>query len=234
MTKHWFYLPIAPPAGLTELDAENAHHAAQVLRLKPGHEITLTDGMGGTFYSAIREISKKHCLVEVLESQQQAVRPGRVAAMAVSPLKNMARFEWFLEKATELGISEIFPVHCTHTVRANLRLDRCRSICINAMLQSQQPWMPEVHRLQPLENMLNANFRNRWIAHCAAGAKQSLNELVRKHDADALLMIGPEGDFSSDEIIAFVAADFLPVSLGDARLRTETAAVVGASFLRLG
>ena len=118
MAKHWFYAAAAPQAGLVELDPENAKHAVQVLRLKAGDGITLTDGKGNAFEGMIRQASKKHCAVEIIETHFSEFA-GNHLAMAVSPLKNTARFEWFLEKASELGIAEIVPVQCEHTVRAH-------------------------------------------------------------------------------------------------------------------
>lgn len=233
MAKHWFYIAAAPQTGHVALDAENTKHAIQVLRLKAGDAITLTDGKGNAYEAVIREAAKRNCAVEILDAHFAEFK-GRRVAMAVSPLKNTARFEWFLEKASELGIAEIFPVHCEHTVRGNLRLDRCRAICVSAMLQSQQTWLTRLHDLQPLENMLALNFDQQWIAHCAEAPKAPLSEIPLQHNGNGLLLIGPEGDFSPREIDLFTEAGFVAVGLGEARLRTETAAIAGAVLLRLG
>jgi 16S rRNA (uracil1498-N3)-methyltransferase len=164
----------------------------------------------------------------------------RKVSIAISPLKNASRFEWFLEKATELGVAEIFPIICHRTVREHFRQERLQSICVSAMLQSQQAWLPRLHAPMPYEQFIatqslenDLHYHHRWIAHCADLEKHHLVQTLKPGMEDSLLLIGPEGDFTPSEIVHAEANSFVAVSLGETRLRTETAGVVAASLLCL-
>jgi 16S rRNA (uracil1498-N3)-methyltransferase len=145
-------------------------------------------------------------------------------------IKNTNRFEWFLEKATEIGVSEIIPIICERTEKQNFRHDRMKNILISAMLQSQQAWLPILHEpIKFLEVVKNSSQQNKYIAHCSEEEKKELsNETSRK---SSIILIGPEGDFTKNEIELAIENKFVPVTLGDTRLRTETAGMVAAVLL---
>ena len=152
--------------------------------------------------------------------------------MAVSLVKNTARFEWFLEKATEIGVSEIMPLLCARTERQRFRHDRMQAILISAMLQSQQCRLPVLREPLKFDQLLKtAQQDNRFIAHCLPQQKQSLYELLTNIKGSSLMLIGPEGDFTTGEIAQALQQHFIPVTLGETRLRTETAGIVAAAWL---
>ncbi len=217
------------------LDADTSKHIVQVLRMKPGEELNLTDGKGNLLTCAITDDNKKHCSVEVKQASYMKQDAGKVS-IAISLLKTTSRFEWFLEKATELGINEIIPLVCERTAKEKFRYDRMQGICISAMLQSQQVWLPvlqEPRKFQDLKNWKSGNGKN-FIAHCINQEKQRLPHSPSSTLPDSLICIGPEGDFTAGEIELALRHDFIPVSLGDTRLRTETAGVAAAVLLKLG
>ncbi len=185
----------------------------------------------------ITDAHKKKCTVRITESNR-IKKADKKVCIAVSPVKNNSRFEWFLEKATEIGVTEIVPLICTRTEKQHFRYDRMQGILISAMLQSQQAWLPLLH--QPVKfgdyiNLLKEENGSKFIAHCDTGIKNSLKETAFKTSSDnSTILIGPEGDFTNDEIAIAVQNEFLPVSLGNTRLRTETAALVGATILCVG
>ncbi|HEY4337611.1 MAG TPA: RsmE family RNA methyltransferase [Puia sp.] len=221
------------------LDEENSRHIVQVLRMKPGAKLLLTNGIGELFTAAIVDDHKKKCRVRI-ESVEQQPLPKREIGIALSPLKNASRFEWFLEKATELGVRGIVPLLTERTERQHHRPDRWKNILVSALLQSQQAWLPKL--APPLafaELMAGINGKDvrvdrRLIAHCLEAPRptESLANLVRTQPATStLILIGPEGDFSPNEVELALAEGFTPVTLGANRLRTETAGVVAATLL---
>lgn len=216
------------------LNEETSKHIVQVLRMKNGEQLNLTDGKGNLLTCEIIDEHKKHCTV-LLTNRKQIQNPNKKISIAISLLKNSNRFEWFLEKATELGVSEIIPLICERTEKEKFRYDRMQGICISAMLQSQQCWLPVLHEPKQHEDLQKwkcADGSN-FIAHCIEGSKVSLsNQLIGKTSSQ-LIAIGPEGDFTPKEIELALQNDFVPVSLGKTRLRTETAGVVAASILCL-
>ncbi|HEU0064363.1 MAG TPA: RsmE family RNA methyltransferase, partial [Flavisolibacter sp.] len=149
--------------------------------------------------------------------------------IGISLIKNSSRFEWFLEKATEIGVNEILPMICERTEKEKFKSERMQQILINAMLQSQQSWLPNMHEPIQLKDLLRTTYSSKMIAHCNDDEKQ----LIPQSDVnnDCLLLIGPEGDFSKSEIDAAISNGFKAVSLGNTRLRTETAGIVGAALL---
>lgn len=245
-----FYIPFYN-AGQQEvvLDEDNSRHVVQVLRMKPGESVQLTDGRGHLLEGEIIEAHKKQCRVTI-RTTQTLPPPSANITIAISPLKNASRFEWFLEKATEIGVGAIIPVICERTERQSIRADRLRNILVSAMLQSQQAWLPVLPEPQ-LFSQLIASVGNspaaaeaaglRMIAHCLEAPRPtaSLAEIVRERlmrgatqpTPGALILIGPEGDFSAKEVEMALAGGYLPVSLGQNRLRTETAGVVAATLL---
>ncbi|MBI5856220.1 MAG: 16S rRNA (uracil(1498)-N(3))-methyltransferase [Sphingobacteriales bacterium] len=231
-------LPFFYISGYTEpqqtilLDEDTSRHIVQVLRMKEGKKINLTDGKGTLLTCKILAEHKKHCTVEVLETsnQQQATRK---ISIAISLLKNSSRFEWFLEKATEIGVSEIIPIVCERTEKEKFRYDRMNVICISAMLQSQQCWLPVLHEPVQFENILMRQFKSsqKFIAHCEDSSKQPISQFPNSQLQNSIILIGPEGDFTPKEIELALLYGFQPVSLGETRLRSETAGVVAAALL---
>lgn len=218
------------------LDENNTRHAVQVLRLQAGSEVQLSNGNGKLWTGTIETAAKKNCVVKITEEAVIERNQQRKAAIAISPVKNTARFEWFLEKATELGVAEIFPVICHRTERTHMRLDRLQQICISAMLQSRQVWLPDLHEPLSFNEFLKTRafgYHHRWVAHCDTYEKHLLARVLQPGMHDSLLLIGPEGDFTPDEIFSAINAGFSGVSLGETRLRTETAGVVGAALMCL-
>jgi 16S rRNA (uracil1498-N3)-methyltransferase len=233
-----FFAPeLAGAQSAYTLDDASARHALQVLRMVPGQPLLLTNGQGLVAEATLMAGAgggKKTCAAALRQMSQYPHPVLRHVAIAISPVKNAGRFEWFVEKATELGVAQIFPLLCKRTVAAHFKLERIKSICTSAMLQSQQAWMPRLHQPVPLAQVLSQPFDRRLMAHCLPGAKQSLGSLVPTlGPKSVLLLIGPEGDFTADEIELALAAGFAPCGLGSTRLRTETAGVAGASLLCL-
>ncbi len=246
MTRPFFYIPSYSP-GQQEivLDEDNSRHVIQVLRMSPGEALRLTDGNGNLLDAVILDDHKKKCRVTIT-AESTAPPPMNLVTVAISPVKQTARFEWFLEKATEIGVSTIIPLLCERTERQSIRTDRLRNILVSAMLQSQQAWLPVLTEPTPLPQLLGQPTAGRaYIAHLLEEPRPtaSLTSLIRPHApgartgeshrtaSNALILIGPEGDFSAKEVEAALAAKFLPVSLGHNRLRTETAGIVAATLL---
>lgn len=243
------------------LDEDNSRHVIQVLRMKTGDPLQLTDGKGALLTASILDSHKKKCTVKVFSAKTQEPKSQKVS-IAISPLKNASRFEWFLEKATEIGVSEIIPLICERTERQHTRQDRLQHILVSAMLQSQQTWLPLLRTPAPFSQWLpGADYTHRLIAHCleeprptedlaawrrrriptdplAASPAQapdpSSDTPTAASPATSLILIGPEGDFSPAEVMSALKKGFVPVTLGANRLRTETAGVVAVTLLCIG
>lgn len=218
------------------LDEDASKHIAQVLRMKNGENINLTDGKGNLLTAEIIDHHKKHCEVRIFEISNQPPAPRRIT-VAISLLKNSGRFEWFLEKATEIGINEIIPILCERTEKQKFRGERMRSILVSAMLQSEQSWLPSLHSpvaydlIFRQEEIIQAS--QKFIAHCIEDQKRNLADLVNESLPSQIILIGPEGDFTDKELQLALHNHFDAVSLGDTRLRAETAGVVAAALLKL-
>lgn len=235
MALPFFYIETADPAQqLITLNEDTSKHVVQVLRMQAGDQLNLTDGKGHLLTAQITEAHKKNCVVKLLNSSYQAP-PTRKVIIAVSLVKNASRFEWFLEKATEIGVAEIIPLLCERTERQHFRYDRMKGIVVSAMLQSQQSWMPLLHEPVKMEQLITMPFQNtvKLIAHCEETQKNALSDISRAATSDCIILIGPEGDFTHGEIETAIAAGYQPVLLGATRLRTETAAVVAAALLNI-
>lgn len=237
MQRPFFYIPEYDPAyPEIILDEDTSRHIAQVLRMKKGEALQLTDGKGHLFTATVSDDHKKHCAVQI--SQVKVIPPaGKRISVAISLLKNTSRFEWFLEKATEIGVSEIIPLLCDRTEKQKFRTDRMKNILVSAMLQSQQAWLPVLHTPIDYELLFRqqevADTEQKLIAHCGEEEKMSLREITEAPAASRIILIGPEGDFTPAEIDQALQNHFVPVSLGDTRLRTETAGMIAAALLRL-
>jgi 16S rRNA (uracil1498-N3)-methyltransferase len=213
------------------LDGDTSRHITGVLRMKTGDAVHLTDGRGQLLTAEITDDNKKKCDVRITASQLIAA-PARKVTIGLSLLKNRSRFEWFLEKATEIGITEIIPLLSERTERQHFRADRMKSVLVSALLQSQQVWLPVLQEPMALDTVLrDLHQQQKFIAHCTDTEKTSLAALADKNAGSQAILIGPEGDFTPQEISAALQQGFIPVALGDTRLRTETAGVVAAALL---
>ncbi len=212
------------------LDEDTSRHVVQVLRMKEGEQLNLTDGKGKLLTCEIKEAGKKSCFVEVTATSNQQPA-ARNIIIGISLLKNTNRFEWFLEKATEIGISEIIPLICERTEKEKFRHDRMNAICISAMLQSQQCFLPVLHEPAEFDKVVSQiSPVHKFIAHCDESSTKNNLSTLQPVNPSAIL-IGPEGDFTRKEIELALQNGYQPVSLGETRLRTETAGVVAAALL---
>jgi 16S rRNA (uracil1498-N3)-methyltransferase len=208
------------------LTKEESAHCIKVLRLKTGESVQLMDGKGSIYEALIVDPDPKSCLLEITkEEKTQNVRPYHLT-IAIAPTKNMDRYEWFLEKATEIGIDRIIPILCRHSERKEVKSDRLNKIVIAAMKQSGQVYLPEITAQSTFEEVIKRGFNgDKLIAHCEPGEKNLLQNVIIPGN-NILVLIGPEGDFDRSEINLALGNGFIPVSLGESRLRTETAGVV--------
>jgi 16S rRNA (uracil1498-N3)-methyltransferase len=213
------------------LDEDTSKHMINVLRMQKGEAVLLTDGRGKKAKASIVDDNRKKCVVAISSTDFEE-RSKKKIAVGISLIKNSSRFEWFLEKATEIGVSEIVPLLCARTEKEKFRFDRMRNILISAMLQSQQCWLPVLHEPTELQNAIQLPFDQKFIAHCEATNRQQLNQQTIK-SSNLFIIIGPEGDFTSQEIENALRHHFIAVTLGDTRLRTETAGIVAATLLKL-
>ena len=212
------------------LDEPTSKHIVQVLRMLAGEQLLLTNGKGNLFTTKIIDDNRKKCRVSILQ-QLEIPHPKSKITIAISPVKNNTRFEWFLEKATEIGVAEIVPVICDRTEKQHFKWDRMNGILVSAMLQSQQCWLPKLSQPVLFKDLLKQTKPcQRFIAHCE-DAKQKLPLLSMQPFDESIIIIGPEGDFSKAEIESALTFNFKPVALGDTRLRTETAGIVAATLL---
>jgi 16S rRNA (uracil1498-N3)-methyltransferase len=216
------------------LDEATSKHIVQVLRMQNGEQLQLTDGKGNLFTCKIMDNNRKKCTVAITQKSTIANHKSKIV-IAISLLKNTNRFEWFLEKATEIGVAEIIPLICTRTEKQNFKTERLQTILISAMLQSQQCWLPKMEEPVKFKDIIGGTDAvQKFIAHCEdENNKVSLTSKLLNPSTSKLILIGPEGDFTTTEIELAIKNDFLPVSLGETRLRTETAGIVAATLLRL-
>ncbi len=236
MALPFFYTEVFSPINnIIVLNEENSRHIVQVLRMAEGRQINITDGLGTISTAEIVEAHKKKCKVKIIDTSKQ-IAPAKKVCIAISPVKNSSRFEWFLEKATEIGVTEIVPLICERTEKQYLKHDRLRGILISAMLQSQQSWLPVLREPVKFEKFVEGHkSNNKYIAHCEEQNKISLKEITgqfsNKIINQSIILIGPEGDFTKHEIDFALQNNFTSVALGNSRLRTETAAMVAATLL---
>ena len=228
---HVFYTPDIQ--NRAELPAEEASHAVRVLRLQAGDEVTLTDGKGNFYRAEISVASNKRCLVNILETQPQEPLWQGHLHIAMAPTKNMDRTEWFAEKATEIGFDELTFLNCRFSERKVIKTERIQKILVSAIKQSLKARLPRLNEMTDFNKFVRQPFNGqKFIAHCYEGEKPLLKDILKQGE-DALVLIGPEGDFSEEEVKTAVAQGFQPVSLGRSRLRTETAALVACHILNL-
>ena len=230
---HLFYTPDIKGSTYT-LDETESKHCIKVLRLNNDDIIYLIDGVGGFYTAKIIDAHPKHCKIEVIEKKNGFGKRDFYLHIAIAPTKNIDRIEWFLEKATEIGIDEITPLLCKHSERKVIRLDRMNRVITSAVKQSLKAYHPKLNDLTPFDDFIRQEFEGqKFIAHCESEAdKKELKKLVRKK-TPVLIIIGPEGDFSPEEIALARECNFSEVSLGESRLRTETAGIVACHTVSL-
>ncbi len=222
----YFYVPDAEQQ--SELPQEEAQHAVRVLRLTAGDEMFLMDGKGNFYHAEVTMTSNKHCQYRILETLPQNRTWRGHIHLAIAPTKDMGRIEWMVEKATEMGFDEITFLNCKFSERKQIRTDRIEKIVISAMKQSRKAWKPVVNEMVSFNAfMQHCTEGERMICHCYNEVERPdlypILQNLSAEGADVTIMVGPEGDFSIDEVILAVERGWQSVTLGNSRLRTETA-----------
>lgn len=237
---HLFYTPellLQPATGSFTLSEEESKHCIRVLRLTAGDKITLIDGQGGWYEAEITDDNPKRCSVRIVETKKEHGKRGHYLHIAIAPTKSMDRIEWFLEKATETGIDEVSLIDCKNTERTVVKAERLNKVAVSAIKQSLKAYLPKINEVLDFKKFLasTAQFKGqKFIAHCysplsasggeSLGVRLHLKDLYKKGEP-VLVLIGPEGDFTVEEVKMALGNGFQAISLGSCRLRTETAAL---------
>ena len=227
-----FYNPnITPETTTITFDKIESRHIVKVLRKKEGDILTITNGNAFVFEAKITVASDKKCLAEIITSDKKEKHWDYYLHIAIAPTKNNDRMEWFLEKATEIGIDEITPIICQNSERKVVKLDRFEKIIQSAMKQSLKFTLPKLNDVQKFPDFIEQKHEGQiCIAHCEELEKKTLLNTIKPKEKVTIL-IGPEGDFSSTEIEKALAKNYIPISLGESRLRTETAGIVATNAI---
>ena len=230
---HRFYCPDI--ADTMTLGEEDSKHCVKVLRMGEGDTIEVVDGNGMLYTCRITMAHPKRCAIEVLDKQHQPPHWGHQIVLGIAPTKNLDRIEWLVEKCVEMGVDRIVPLRCHNSERTVLKTERLKKIMVSAMKQSLKATLPLLDEMTPLEQVVAAPFEGtRCIAYCdellPREARRTLVEAYRAHQ-DVMVLIGPEGDFSPQEVQAACSAGFVPVTLGESRLRTETAGMMAVAAI---
>ncbi|HEY8661655.1 MAG TPA: RsmE family RNA methyltransferase [Hanamia sp.] len=232
MPLSFFYEENLPDSNEFIVSEETSRHIIQVLRMQEGGQLLITNGKGQTLTVEIISAHKKMTEVKIIHKEILPQREPKIA-IAISFIKSASRFEWFLEKATEIGVTAIIPLICKRTEKTHFREERMKSILISAMLQSRQAWLPELSAPIKVNDLIkNESYEQKFIAHCIEEEKKELNHSILDKTSSKIILIGPEGDFTADEIDEALQHNYIPVSLGETRLRTETAGLVAAVLLK--
>ncbi len=227
-----FYTPDITNADTYTLSENESKHAIRVLRLKTNETITLIDGKG-TFYTAIiSNDNPKRCEVKITNTKNENSSKPKLT-IAIAPTKNNDRTEWFIEKSTEIGISQIIPTHSKHSERKKIKQERFVKTAVSAMKQSLKATLPIVTELTSFKEVVNSSFNGKkYIAHCYKNQQKHFKDLYTKGE-NSLILIGPEGDFTQEEVTLALEKGFEPITFGESRLRTETAGIVACSTFNL-
>jgi 16S rRNA (uracil1498-N3)-methyltransferase len=229
---HLFYTPGINSTEYT-LTEEESKHCVRVLRLKVGDPVYLIDGVGGLYYAKISDDHPKRCTVSVYQTIKDYGKRNYHLTIAIAPTKNIDRFEWFLEKATEIGIDRIIPFISEQSERKIVKPDRLNKIINAAMKQSKQAYLPKLEELCNFDDLMKFELpEKKFIAHCFDEEKFYLKKELQKHE-NAVVLIGPEGDFTLSEVEKAIEKGFRPVTLGNNRLRTETAGIVAVHTIAM-
>lgn len=228
---HLFYNPYIEGESFT-LEEQESKHAIRVLRLVRGDRVIVVDGKGAWYEARISDDHPKRCSLKI-ESGVQGYQPLSYSLhLAVAPTKNLDRFEWFLEKATEIGITEISPLICKRSERRQLKMERLEKILISAMKQSLKAYLPVLNKPINMDEFVRAERQGTLgIAHCYPLERLSINKL--EHSQSYTCMVGPEGDFTEEEVSDALKAGYVPFHMGSSRMRTETAAIHITSAISL-
>lgn len=227
-----FYIPEIK--GQTILpDAAESKHMVKVLRLAEGDIVQVVDGKGGFYEAKIEQANPKKCVLKILSSKEKFGKRDFGLHIAIAPTKNIDRMEWFLEKATEIGIDEITPILCEHSERKAIKPERLEKKMISAMKQSLKAYLPKLNPLTPVAELITSRPEGKkFIAHCYEGNKSHLKNVIQPRE-NCLVLIGPEGDFSTNEVQLALENGYSEISLGSSRLRTETAGVAACHIVNL-
>jgi 16S rRNA (uracil1498-N3)-methyltransferase len=214
------------------LTTEESWHCAKVLRMKAGEMIELIDGVGNSYMGILKLVSEKQCIADITEGPVEQKKRGYYLHVAISPTKNIDRIEWMVEKAVEIGLDELSFIRCKNSERTTVKTERIQKIIQSAVKQSKQAFIPEIHDLRKFEDLLELQADLKLIAYCGEAQKTELRNLSfnGKH---VLILIGPEGDFSPEEVKIALTRGFQAVSLGNSRLRTETAGLAAVMTLAI-
>ncbi len=232
---HQFYTPYISSEIYT-LNEEESKHCIRVLRLKLGDRIQLLDGKGNLFIAEIMDEHSKKCIVKIVETKQTTRSKNWTLHIALAPTKSSDRLEWFTEKATEIGIDQIIPINCANSERTVLKTERLIKVAVSAIKQSLNPFLPKIEELTDFKKFIEQtkNFKGqKFIAHCFKNEEKSHIKNSYKKGNAALILIGPEGDFTTDEVKYALANGFEQISLGKNRLRTETAALYACTNINM-
>ncbi len=227
-----FYSPdIAESPILPESDSA---HCVRVLRMREGDELQAVDGRGMLYTLRLVDAHPKHAAVEIIGREEQPLPWRQQITIAVAPTKLMDRMEWLVEKLTEVGVNRIIPLRCRYSERKEIKIDRLEKIAISAMKQSLKAYLPEIWPMTPIKEALTRiQAEQKFVAYCADDVERRLLAPLYRPGVDVAMLIGPEGDFSHEEVEATLTAGYVPVSLGDNRLRTETAALYSCSAFHI-
>jgi 16S rRNA (uracil1498-N3)-methyltransferase len=221
---HIFYTPDINSNSYI-LSEEESKHCIKVLRFQKGSLLNLVDGKGGFYDAIVEEAHPKRTKISILRVQKNYGRRNHYLHIAIAPTKNIERIEWFLEKATEIGIDEITPIICERSERREVKIERLNKVITTAVKQSIKAFHPKLNDPETFNDIvLKSKHTNKFIAHCVESKKFAIKEQF-KTNSDYIVLIGPEGDFTSSEIDLAMNHNFVPIGLGNSRLRTETAAL---------
>ncbi len=215
------------------LNEEESKHIVRVLRSGKGDPVFLTNGKGDFYKGEIADANPKACVVSILETTDQFGKRNYHIHIAIAPTKNIDRFEWFLEKATEIGIDEITPLICNHSERREVKTERLNKVIVAAMKQSVKAYLPKLNEAETFKNFISKTTSSQKFICAVAAEKNQLLKNKYSRRKDVLILIGPEGDFSKEEIEMALKNNFDLVSLGESRLRTETAGVVACNTISI-
>ena len=229
----YFYVPDAK--NNNELPQEEATHALRVLRLKSGDEMFIMDGTGNFYHAEVSLATNKKCLYEIKETLPQHKTWKGHIHLAIAPTKNMDRIEWMTEKVTEIGFDELSFLNCAFSERKVLRTERIEKIVVSAVKQSRKPWKPIVNEMIPFKDFISMPREGRkFIAHCYEEIeKNDLFDIINKEKENVTILVGPEGDFSIEEVRLAIENGYESISLGQSRLRTETAGLMAVTMSQL-
>ena len=231
MTDTLFYSPnILINSQLPEIES---YHCVKVLRMRNGDLLTVTDGKGHFYQCTLVDANPKHSTVSIINKIDVNQSRNFILHLAFAPTKQMDRNEWFVEKATEIGIDRFSPIISNYSERREVKIERLTKTAISAMKQSQQPFLPQIDEAIGFNDFIKLPFNgNKYIAHCYETPKVPLTQIYKKGE-NALILIGPEGDFSEEEVESAINTGFKPISLGESRLRTETASLVATHTIHV-